>query len=148
MARHRPSEGRINLREQSSPVFNSLASVFGTEGYSMGMTISERRLDGVVIMDLTGRITIGEGTVVLRKRIQELLDQDEKQLLLNLADVDYIDSSGLGEVVRAYTTVRNAGGNLKLLSLTAKVRDLMQITKLLTVLDVFERESEALKSYR
>jgi len=114
----------------------------------MSMTITERQLDGVVILDLTGRITIGDGTLILRKRVQELLDQDQKQLLLNLANVDYIDSSGLGEVVRSFTTVRNAGGNLKLLSLTRKVRDLMQITKLLTVLDVFDRESEALKSFR
>ena len=114
----------------------------------MSMTITERRLEGVVVLDLTGRITIGDGTLILRKQIQTLLDQDHRQLLLNLADVDYIDSSGLGEVVRSYTTVRNEGGNLKLLSLTTKVRDLMQITKLLTVLDVFEQESDALKSYR
>ena len=114
----------------------------------MSMTITERRLEGVVVLDLTGRITIGDGTLILRKQIQTLLDQDHRQLLLNLADVDYIDSSGLGEVVRSYTTVRNEGGNLKLLSLTTKVRDLMQITKLLTVLDVFEQESDALKSFR
>ena len=114
----------------------------------MSMTITERRLEGVVVLDLTGRITIGDGTLILRKQIQTLLDQDHRKLLLNLADVDYIDSSGLGEVVRSYTTVRNAGGDLKLLSLTTKVRDLMQITKLLTVLDVFEQESDALKSFR
>ena len=114
----------------------------------MSMTIRERRLDGVVILDLTGRITIGDGSLILRKHIQSLLDENQNQLLLNLAEVDYIDSSGLGEVVRSYTTVQTAGGNLKLLNLTRKVRDLMQITKLLTVLDVFDRESEALKSFR
>ena len=114
----------------------------------MSMTITERRLEGVVTLDLTGRITIGDGTLILRKQIQTLLDQDERRILLNLAEVDYIDSSGLGEVVRSYTTVRNAGGDLKLLSLTRKVRDLMQITKLLTVLDVFDHESDALKSFR
>ena len=101
-----------------------------------------------MVLDLTGRITIGDGSLVLRKQVQSLLDRDHTQLLLNLAEVDYIDSSGLGEVVRSYTTVRNAGGDLKLLSLTLKVRDLMQITKLLTVLDVFDNEATALKSFR
>jgi len=114
----------------------------------MSMTISERQLDGVVILDLAGRITIGEGTIVIRKRILELLGKDQRKFLLNLAEVDYIDSSGLGEIVASYTTVRNAQGDLKLLGLTRRVRDLMQITKLLTVLDVFERESDALKSFR
>ena len=118
------------------------------EEHPMNMTIRERELDGVVILDLAGRITIGEGTVVLRKRIQQLIEHDQTKLLLNLAEVDYIDSSGLGEIVRSYTTVRNAEGDLKLLSLTRRVRDLMQITKLLTVFDVFERESDALKSFR
>lgn len=114
----------------------------------MMVTISERRLDGVAILDLTGRITIGEGTVTLRNRIQELLEQEQRHILLNLAEVNYIDSSGLGEIVRSYTTVQSAGGSLKLLNLTRKVRDLMQITKLLTVFDVFDRESDALKSFR
>ena len=114
----------------------------------MNMTIRERQLDGVVILDLTGRVTIGEGTLVLRKKIERLLDGDLRLLLLNLAGVDYIDSSGLGEIVRSFTTVRNAGGDLKLLGLTRRVRDLMQITKLLTVFDVFEHESDALKSFQ
>jgi anti-sigma B factor antagonist len=112
------------------------------------MAIRERELDGVVILDVSGRITIGDGTIGLRKRILELLETGQTNLLLNLADVDYIDSSGLGEIVRAYTTVRNAEGQLKLLSLTRRVRDLLQITKLLTVFDVFEREADALKSFR
>lgn len=114
----------------------------------MSMAISQRELDGVVILDLSGRITIGEGAIVLRNRILELLRMGEAHLLLNLADVDYIDSSGLGEIVWAYTAVRNAEGQLKLLSLTRRVRDLMQITKLLTVFEVFEKESQALKSFR
>lgn len=114
----------------------------------MSMNIKERELDGVVILDLSGRVTIGEGTLVLRDRIEHWLKRDQNKLLLNLADVDYIDSSGLGEIVRSYTTVRNASGDLKLLNLTKRVRDLLQITKLLTVFDVFERESEALKSFR
>lgn len=114
----------------------------------MSMNIKERELDGVVILDLSGRVTIGEGTLVLRNRIEQLLERDQNKLLLNLADVDYIDSSGLGEIVRSYTTVRNASGDLKLLNLTKRVRDLLQITKLLTVFDVFEREAEALMSFR
>jgi anti-sigma B factor antagonist len=114
----------------------------------MSMNIKEREIDGVVILDLSGRVTIGEGTLVLRERIERLLDRDHNKLLLNLADVDYIDSSGLGEIVRSYTTVRNASGDLKLLNLTRRVRDLLQITKLLTVFDVFEREADALKSFR
>jgi anti-sigma B factor antagonist len=114
----------------------------------MSMTITERELDGVLILDLAGRVTIDEGTLLLRKRIEQLVREGHSALLLNLAGVDYIDSSGLGEIVRSYTTVRTAEGDLKLLSLTTRVRDLMQITKLLTVFDVFDRESDALKSFR
>ena len=114
----------------------------------MSMAISARRLDDVEILDLAGRITIGEGTLMLRDKIQNMLDAGQTKFLLNLADVDYIDSSGLGELVSGFTTVKNQGGALKLLSLTHRVRDLMQITKLLTVFDVYDDESEALKSFR
>ena len=112
------------------------------------MTLSARRLDDVVILDLSGRITIGEGTLILRDQIQKLLDAGQSKFLLNLADVDYIDSSGLGELVTSFTTVRNRGGQLKLLNLTRRVRDLLQITKLLTVFDTFDNETEALKTLR
>jgi anti-sigma B factor antagonist len=112
----------------------------------MSMTLKRRRIDDVVILDLSGRITIGEGTLVLRSEIQKLLDAGDTKFLLNLADVDYIDSSGLGELVSSFTTVRNKNGQLKLLSLTRRVRDLLQITKLLTVFDTFDNETEALKT--
>jgi anti-sigma B factor antagonist len=114
----------------------------------MSMSLTPRRLDDVVILDLSGRITMGEGTLIVRAHIQKLLDGGERKFLLNLADVDYIDSSGLGELVTSFTTVRNQGGELKLLNLTRRVRDLLQITKLLTVFEVFTSEAEALKSMK
>ena len=112
------------------------------------MIVKPRRLDDVVILDLSGRITIGEGTIILRDFIKKLLSEGQRKFLLNLSDVDYIDSSGLGELVTAFTTVRNQEGQLKLLNLTRRVRDLLQITKLLTVFDTFDNEAEALKTMR
>jgi len=114
----------------------------------MSMVLTPRRLDDVVILDLSGRITMGEGTVVLRDQIQKLLRGGDRKVLLNLADVDYIDSSGLGELVTSFTTVRNQSGQLKLLNLTSRVQDLLQITKLLTVFEVFNNETEALKTMK
>ena len=114
----------------------------------MSMTITKRQLDDVVILDLAGRITIGEGTIMLRQRIHQMLEAGDRKFLLSLADVDYIDSSGLGELVSSFTTVKNQEGALKLLGLTRRVQDLMQITKLLTVFDVYDDEAEALKSFR
>jgi anti-sigma B factor antagonist len=114
----------------------------------MSMVLNARRLDDVVIMDLSGRITMGEGTLIVRERIKKLLDAGDRKFLLNLSDVDYIDSSGLGELVTSFTTVRNQGGQLKLLNLTRRVQDLLQITKLLTVFEVFDSESEALKTLK
>jgi anti-sigma B factor antagonist len=112
------------------------------------MVVNPRRLDDVVILDLSGRITIGEGTLILRDRIQKLLNGGDRKFLLNLADVDYIDSSGLGELVSSFTTVRNHDGQLKLLNLTRRVQDLLQITKLLTVFETFNSEAEALKTMK
>ena len=114
----------------------------------MSMVLNARRLDDVVIMDLSGRITMGEGTLIIRENIQKLLNAGDRKFLLNLADVDYIDSSGLGELVTSFTTVRNQGGLLKLLNLTRRVQDLLQITKLLTVFEAFDDETEALKSMK
>jgi anti-sigma B factor antagonist len=111
------------------------------------MKSNSRRVDGVTIMDLSGRITLGEGSVVLRDQIRELLGKGEKKILLNLGDVTYIDSSGIGELVSAFTTVRNQGGELKLLNLTKKVHDLLQITKLYTVFDVKDDETSAVKAF-
>ncbi len=114
----------------------------------MSMLLRPRRLDDVVILDLSGRITIGEGTLIIRDALKRLLDGGERKFVLNLADCDYIDSSGLGELVTAFTTVRNANGELKLLNLTHKVRDLLQITKLLTVFESYDDETAALKSMK
>jgi len=114
----------------------------------MSMLLKTRRLDDVVILDLSGRITIGEGTVMLRDTLQKLLADGDRKFLVNLEAVDYIDSSGLGELVTGFTTVRNQGGHLKLLKLTRRVRDLLQITKLLTVFESFDNETEAIKSLR
>jgi anti-sigma B factor antagonist len=111
------------------------------------MKASSRRVDGVTILDLSGRITLGEGSVVLRDQIRELIGKSEKKILLNLGDVTYIDSSGIGELVSAFTTVRNQGGELKLLNLTKKVHDLLQITKLYTVFDVKDDEASAIKAF-
>jgi len=114
----------------------------------MSMVLNARRLDDVVILDLSGRITMGEGTKILRDHIQKLLGAGDRKFLLNLTDVDYIDSSGLGELVTSFTTVRNQSGQLKLLNLTRRVQDLLQITKLLTVFEVFNSEAEALKTMK
>ncbi len=113
----------------------------------MTMKSSTRQIDGVTIVDLSGRITLGEGSVVLRDTVRDLLGKGNKRILLNLGDVNYIDSSGIGELVSAFTTVRNQGGDLKLLNLTKKVHDLLQITKLYTVFDVKDDETAAVKAF-
>lgn len=114
----------------------------------MTMKASTRQVDGITIIDLSGRITLGEGSVVLRDTIRDSVGQGVKKILLNLGDVTYIDSSGIGELVSAYTTVRNQGGELKLLNLTKKVHDLLQITKLYTVFDVRDDETTAIQSFK
>jgi anti-sigma B factor antagonist len=113
----------------------------------MSLKASTRQVDGIIVMDLSGRITLGEGSVILRDRIRELLGQGEKKILLNLGDVTYIDSSGIGELVSAFTAVRKEGGELKLLNLTKEVHDLLQITKLYTVFDVKDDEAAAIAAY-
>ncbi len=113
----------------------------------MSMKIKTRQVDGITIVDCSGRITLGEGSVVLRDSVRDLLSKGSKQILLNLGDVTYIDSSGIGELVSAYTTVKNQGGDLKLLNLTKKVHDLLQITKLYTVFDVKDDEASAIASF-
>jgi len=111
------------------------------------MKASTRQVDGVTIVDLSGRITLGEGSVVLRDTVKDLLGKGQKKILLNLGDVSYIDSSGIGELVSAFTSVRNQGGELKLLHLTKKVHDLLQITKLYTVFDVKDDEAAAITAF-
>jgi anti-sigma B factor antagonist len=113
----------------------------------VSMKASTRQVDGVTIVDLSGRITLGEGSVVLRDSIKDLLGKGQKKILLNLGDVSYIDSSGIGELVSAFTSVRNQGGELKLLKLTKKVHDLLQITKLYTVFDVKDDEAAAIGAF-
>ena len=113
----------------------------------MSMKVSSRQVDGITIVDCSGRITLGEGSVTIRDNVRELLSKGHKKILLNLGDVSYIDSSGIGELVSAFTTVRNQGGELKLLNLTKKVHDLLQITKLYTVFDVKDDEATAVKSF-
>ncbi len=113
----------------------------------MTMKTSTRQVNGVTIVDCSGRITLGEGSVILRDTVRDLLAKGNKKILLNLADVTYIDSSGIGEMVSAFTTVRNQGSELKLLNLTKKVHDLLQITKLYTVFDVKDDEAAAVKAF-
>jgi anti-sigma B factor antagonist len=111
------------------------------------INISERQAGDVTILDLEGKVTIGEGSVALRTAIRRLLGEGKNKILLNLAGVSYIDSSGIGELVSSFTAVKKEGGNLKLLKLTQKIQDLLAITKLLTVFDTFDDESAALSSY-
>ena len=113
----------------------------------MSMKATIRQVNSVTVVDLSGRITLGEGCSQLRELIRDLLSKGHNKMLLNLADVTYIDSSGIGELVSGFTAVSNAGGQLKLLNLTKKVHDLLQITKLLTVFDVHEDEAKAISSF-
>ncbi|HKC85297.1 MAG TPA: STAS domain-containing protein [Blastocatellia bacterium] len=111
------------------------------------MTITERKSGDVTILDVEGKILLGEGDVQLKRKIDELIERSETRLLLNLANVPYMDSGGLGEIVRSYTTVKRAGGDLKLLNVTKRISDLLTITKLYTVFEIFEDEAAAVKSY-
>ena len=113
----------------------------------MSMKTTIRQVDSVIVVDVSGRITLGEGCAQLRELIRDQLTKGNKKVLINLADVTYIDSSGIGELVSAYTAVSNQGGQLKLLKLTKKVHDLLQITKLYTVFDVHDDEAEAISSF-
>ena len=113
----------------------------------MALTIASREVDGVTVLDLSGRITLGEGSVQLREAIRDLISKGSRTILLNMGDVNYIDSSGIGELVSAFTSVRREGGELKLLKLTKKVHDLLQITKLYTVFDVKDDEAVAVKAF-
>ena len=113
------------------------------------LDIRERQAGDVTVLDMSGRITIGEGSVALRSAIRRLLEEGKKKILLNLAGVGYIDSSGIGELVSSYTAInKEEGGQLKLLSLTQKLRDLLTITKLLTVFDAYDTEAEALSKFK
>ena len=111
------------------------------------MQIEERSAGDVTILDLKGKMTLGEGDEALKDKINSLVLQGRKKLVLNLADVPYIDSAGLGEVVRTYTTVKRQGGNMRLLHLTKRIEDLLSITKLLTVFESYDNEADAVRSF-
>ena len=114
----------------------------------MSVKLSTRQVGDVSVVDVAGRITLGEGSSALRDALRDMVSKDHKKILLNLGDVSYIDSSGIGELVSAFTTTKNQGGELKLLNLTKKVNDLLQITKLYTVFDVKDDEASAVKSFK
>jgi len=114
----------------------------------MNMKIETRAVGDIKILDCSGRITLGEGTMAVRNTVRDLLKGDDKKIVLNLAEVNYIDSSGIGELVSTFTTVTSNGGQLKLLNLTKKIHELLQITKLLTVFQVFDDEQSALASFK
>ena len=114
----------------------------------MSLTIASREVDGVTVLDLSGRITLGEGSVQLRDAIRGLIGKGKKNVLLNMGEVSYIDSSGLGELVSAYTTAKNQQAEVKLLNLTRKVHDLLQLTKLYTVFDIKDDEASAIASFK
>jgi len=111
------------------------------------MQISERAVGDVMVLDLRGKVTLGEGDELLKDKVNSLVNQGHRKIILNLADVPYIDSAGLGEIVRTYTTVSRQGGSLKLLNLTKRITDLLSITKLLTVFETFDSESDAVRSF-
>jgi anti-sigma B factor antagonist len=112
------------------------------------MQISERESGAVTILDLSGKVTLGDGDTLLKDKLHSLLHQGKKNILLNLAQVSYVDSAGLGAIVSAYTTITREGGSLKLSNVTKKLQDLLSITKLLTVFETFDSEDEAVRSYK
>lgn len=111
------------------------------------MEIAERSVNGVTVLDLKGKMTLGEGDALLRDKVNSLLANGQNRIVLNLEGVPYIDSAGLGEVVRTYTTVSRQGGSLKLVNLTKRIEDLLSITKLLTVFETYDSEAEAIESF-
>jgi anti-sigma B factor antagonist len=149
-----PELNRSETVLESAVVFNTsaLSKCYNRNtnqgGNPVALTIASREVDGVTVLDLSGRITLGEGSVQLRDAVRDLITKGQKSILLNLGDVNYIDSSGLGELVSAYTTARNQGATLKLLKLTKKVHDLLQLTKLYTVFDIHDDEASAIASYK
>src|SRR5918911_1345826 len=111
------------------------------------MQITERSIGDVMVLDIKGKITLGEGDEQLKDKVNSLVNQGHRKIVLNLAEVPYLDSAGLGEIVRTYTTVSRQGGSLKLLNLTKRITDLLSITKLLTVFETFESEADAVRSF-
>jgi anti-sigma B factor antagonist len=114
----------------------------------MSVTVTTRQIGDVSVLDVSGRITLGEGSSVLRESLRECAGMKKARILLNLEDVSYIDSSGIGELVSGFTNIQEGGGQLKLLKLTKRVKDLLQITKLYTVFEVFDDEAQAIRSFQ
>lgn len=114
----------------------------------MALSVASREKNGVIVLDLKGKITLGEGSVQIRDAVRGLVSKGQKSILVNLAEVNYIDSSGLGELVAAYTTAKNQSAALKLLQLNKKVHDLLQLTKLYTIFDVYDDEAVAIASFK
>jgi anti-sigma B factor antagonist len=114
----------------------------------VNLKIKTRHVDGIAVVDVSGRVILGEETKLLRETVQRLLGGGQKEILLSLAEVSFIDSAGIGELVSAFTSVRNRGGELKLLKLTRRVHDVLQITKLYTVFDIRDDEAAAIKSFQ
>jgi anti-sigma B factor antagonist len=121
---------------------------FGQEAYLVSVKLNVRQVGDVSVVDVAGRITLGEGSSALRDALRDLVSKGQTKILLNLGDVSYIDSSGIGELVSGFTSVTNGGGTLKLLNLTKRVQDLLQITKLYTVFDVHDSEVSAIRSFK
>ncbi len=113
----------------------------------MSVKLTTRQVGDVSVVDVAGRITLGEGSSALRDTLRDMINKNQKKILLNLGEVNYIDSSGIGELVSGFTTVTNSGGQLKLLNLNKRVKDLLQITKLYTVFDVHDDEAGAIRSF-
>jgi anti-sigma B factor antagonist len=111
------------------------------------MQIEERVVDEVTVLDIKGKMTLGEGDELLKDKINSLVSQDRKQIVLNLEAVPYIDSAGLGEIVRTYTSISRQGGKLKLLNVSKRIQDLLVITKLITIFDSYDTETEAVRSF-
>jgi anti-sigma B factor antagonist len=114
----------------------------------MAFSIAPRKVDGITVLDLNGRITLGEDSVSLRTAIRDLLEKGDSKILLNLGNVDYVDSAGLGELVSAFVSARNRSASLKLLKVTKKIHDLLQLTKLYTVFDIYDDEASAIASFK
>jgi len=149
-------EGRslIVIRTESQELATSACAVLDRLGLGMQnrtpvkMQTATRHIGDVAVLDISGRITLGEGNVALREIVRELADQGNKKVVLNLAEVQYIDSSGIGELVKTHTTIRNQGGQLKLINLNQRVNDLLQMTRLSAVFDIERDEASAIRSLR
>jgi anti-sigma B factor antagonist len=149
-------EGRslVVVRTESQEIATSACAILdrlglGIQGKTpLKMQTSSRQVEDVVVLDVSGRITLGEGNVMLRDIVSELAENGNKRIVLNLSEVNYIDSSGLGELVKSHTTIRNRGGELKLANLNKRVHDLLQMTRLASVFDIQSDEATALRSFR